>query len=90
MKSDRPHFRWNGDRFIFRLSTPSAEAKSGWNSGALHFGKVVAHGTVGGLSSQAQGGSFADGFRSGGFTQFASPVVGATPDFGQWQLRIIQ
>lgn len=54
-------------------------SKAGWDSGALYFGKVVAHGTVGGLSSQVQGGNFADGFRGAGFTQFASPVVGAVP-----------
>ena len=54
-------------------------AKGGWDSGAAYFGKVVAHGTVGGLSSVAQGGSFSDGFRSAGFTQFASPIVGTAP-----------
>lgn len=51
-------------------------AKGGWDKGVLYFGKVVAHGTVGGLSSHVQGGSFADGFRSAGFTQFSAPVVG--------------
>ena len=50
-----------------------------WGAGSRYFGKVVAHGTVGGISSRAQGGSFADGFRSAGFTQFASPVVGTVP-----------
>lgn len=42
-------------------------------------GKILAHGVVGGSSSRLSGGSFRDGFVSGGFTEFASPAIGTTP-----------
>ncbi|VAW78390.1 hypothetical protein MNBD_GAMMA13-952 [hydrothermal vent metagenome] len=61
---------------------PSASKLRGaapWEKGRLWFGKIVAHGTVGGASSAAQGGSFQDGFRSAGFTQLAAPVIGSVP-----------
>ncbi len=57
----------------------SLQGSASWGKGQLWFGKIVAHGTVGGASSVAQGGSFQDGFRSAGFTQFASPVIGTMP-----------
>ena len=38
--------------------------------------KVIAHGTVGGASSAAQGGRFKDGFLSAGVTQALAPGIG--------------
>ena len=40
-----------------------------------HFGKVVAHGTVGGVSSVARGGEFHHGFLAAGAAQFAAPGI---------------
>ena len=52
----------------------------GWNVEGADFGeqalKAVAHGTVGGLSSVAQGGSFQSGFLSAGATQAFSSFGG--------------
>lgn len=39
-------------------------------------GKVVAHGVVGGMMSEMQGGDFRSGFLAAGFTQALSPVIG--------------
>ncbi len=57
----------------------SLQGSASWGKGQLWFGKIVAHGTVGGASSVAQGGSFADGFRSAAFTQFGDTVIGSVP-----------
>lgn len=46
-----------------------------WGAGQT----ALAHGGVGGVSNMAMGGSFKDGFLSGGFTSLASPVIGAVP-----------
>lgn len=56
-------------------------AFTGGMFGKLHsmaggFGKVVAHGTVGGLGSVLNGGKFGHGFLSAGFTQAAGNVKG--------------
>lgn len=50
-------------------------AQGGWNAGQT----ALAHGGVGGVSNMAMGGSFKDGFLSGGFTSLASPVIGTVP-----------
>lgn len=50
-------------------------AQGGWNAGQT----ALAHGGVGGVSNMAMGGSFKDGFLSGGFTSLASPGIGTVP-----------
>ena len=42
----------------------------------IDFGRVLAHGTVGGVSSVLSGGKFGHGFVSAGATQFASEALG--------------
>lgn len=39
-------------------------------------GKIAAHGVVGGMMSEMQGGSFKSGFLAAGFTQALSPAIG--------------
>ncbi len=53
-----------------------AEANGGALSGGARVTKVIAHGTVGGASSAAQGGRFKDGFLSAGVTQALAPGIG--------------
>ena len=59
-----------------------AKANGGTLSGGARVTKVIAHGTVGGASSAAQGGRFKDGFLSAGVTQALAPGIGK-PDSGQ-------
>lgn len=53
-------------------------------SGISGFSKVLASGTVGGITTEAQGGSFEDGFKMSGMTSLASygykAVVGRDPN----------
>jgi len=51
-------------------------AQSGkYAAGALRAGKTLAHGVVGGVMSELQGGKFGHGFAAAGFTQaFAGPI----------------
>lgn len=46
-----------------------------WGEGAT----ALAHATVGGTSNAVMGGSFREGFLSGGFTSLASPRIGTMP-----------
>mgnify|MGYP002876395040 CR=1 FL=1 len=59
-----------------------AKANGGTLSGGARVTKVIAHGTVGGASSAAQGGRFKDGFLSAGVTQALAPGIGK-PDSSQ-------
>jgi len=60
-------------------------AFTGGMFGELHhmakgFGKVIAHGTVGGIGSVLSGGKFGHGFLSAGFTQAAGSIKGMFVD----------
>ena len=63
-----------GSYFQYAAKLKGAAA---WNKGSLWFGKIVAHGAVGGTSSVARGGIFADGFQNVAFTQLGAPFTGA-------------
>lgn len=52
-------------------------ANGGTLSGGARVSKVIAHGTVGGASSAAQGGRFKDGFLSAGAADVLAPGIGS-------------
>ena len=65
-----------GDLKAATLSAITAVAFSGLHDMSGGFGKILAHGTVGGISSKMQGGSFQSGFAAAAFTQGFSQKFG--------------
>lgn len=65
-----------GDLKAATLSAVTAVAFAGLHDMGVGFGKVLAHGMVGGISSRLQGGSFKSGFASAAFTQGFSQIAG--------------
>ncbi|HXG29985.1 MAG TPA: FG-GAP-like repeat-containing protein [Nevskiales bacterium] len=56
-----------------------------------HLGKIIAHGIVGGVSSELSGGSFKEGFLSAGVTQAFAPAIDGLDrnNPGQSPVRVI-
>lgn len=71
---------------FFGVGTAFSQANAGWaySGGELNsiglVAKTVAHGIVGGIMSDLQGGKFGHGFVSAGATQAVSPQIGNIPN----------